>query len=203
VSAQPGLCGVVLAAGEGRRFDPSGRSWKLLARMADGRTVLAASCEALVGQVDEIVVVVSDREAEARAALAGMPVRFVSCDHAIAGPGASIKCGVRSSDPATGWLIALADMPWSRPSTIAGVAAALTRGALIARPVHRGMAGHPVGFSRSMRAALLAIDDSRGAATLCEPDGGMIRIEVDDPGCVADVDLPADLGESGRVSSTR
>ncbi|HRO61452.1 MAG TPA: hypothetical protein PK177_20220 [Burkholderiaceae bacterium] len=39
VSQAPALTALVLAAGEGRRFDPSGRRWKLAEALPDGRAI--------------------------------------------------------------------------------------------------------------------------------------------------------------------
>ena len=54
----------------------------------------------------------------------------------------------RRSQP--GWVVALADMPWIRTETIAAVADALARGAMIAAPDYAGVRGHPVGFAATL-----------------------------------------------------
>ena len=55
VAAPPALTALVLAAGAGQRFDPSGRRWKLVEPLPDGRTVVRASCENLLGHVDDVI----------------------------------------------------------------------------------------------------------------------------------------------------
>ncbi|MFP5405389.1 MAG: NTP transferase domain-containing protein, partial [Gammaproteobacteria bacterium] len=157
MSLVPDISALVLAGGAGRRFDPSGRRWKLTQALPDGRAVLRASCEALIGQVCEVVVVHQAREAEVRRALDGLPVGRVRCAQAAAGMGATLKCGVFSTRPSTGWLIALGDMPFVAPSTVAAVCEAMRRGALVVRPVFDGRPGHPVGFRTTLREELLAI----------------------------------------------
>lgn len=196
------VCALVLAAGEGRRFDPDGRAWKLAAPLPDGRPVLRAACEALVGLADEIVVVCGARQPEAERLLAGLAVRLLRCPEAALGMGATLKCGVRETRPSLGWLVALGDMPFVSRATHAAVRARLEAGAAIARPFVEGppghplagRAGHPVGFAASLRPRLLAIGDEAGAAALLrESPDALARVRCDDPGCVSDVDVPADL----------
>ena len=50
---------------------------------------------------------------------------MIECPRAQEGMGASLACGVMASPDASGWIVALADMPWIRPATIQSVAAAL------------------------------------------------------------------------------
>jgi len=188
------VCALVLAAGEGRRFDPSGGVWKLAAPLPDGRPVLRAACEALAGAADEIVVVCGARHDAVADILAGLPVRLLACPDARLGMGASLRCGVSETRPSKGWLVALGDMPFVSPTTHAAVRAQLDAGAEIARPVFRGRPGHPVGFSVRQRSRLLAIADEGGAAGLLrESPGLLVAVACADPGCVADVDLPGDL----------
>ena len=62
------------------------------------------------------------------------------------------------------------------------------------RPFYRGGPGHPVGVSGALQAELLALPDHAGAAALLKRhSGGVVRIDVDDAGCVADIDYPSDL----------
>jgi molybdenum cofactor cytidylyltransferase len=195
---QPALCALVLAAGEGRRFDPTGRTWKLVEPLADSRPVIRAVCENLTAFVDELVVVCGEHEAEAVDALAGLPVRSVRCAEAAAGMGATIKCGIRATDPSIGWLVALADMPFVSSRTLAALCEALRSGAPIVRPMFGGRPGHPVGFAASLRGELLGIDDRGGASALVRRRAAhVVQLATDDPGCVHDIDLPADLKRFG------
>ncbi len=194
MSDVPVICALVLAAGVGRRFDPSGQRWKLAEALADGRVVLRASCAALIGHVDEVAVVHEAHEAEVTRALDDLPVRQVRCARAAVGIGATLKCGVLATRPLTGWLIALGDMPFIAPATLAAVCEALRRGARVVRPEFAGRPGHPVGFHVALREQLLAIDDQAGAAALLRRHGQqVVRLTLDDPGCVRDIDTPADL----------
>jgi molybdenum cofactor cytidylyltransferase len=198
--AAPRLTALVLAAGEGKRFDPSGRRWKLVEALPDGRPIVRGSCENLLGQVDEIVVVSGERESELAYALAGLPLRFAHCTSAAAGMGASLKCGLRATAPSVGWLLALADMPFVATATLASLASRLQEGATIVRPAFAGQPGHPVGFAAALRERLLAIDDSAGAAALVRSLADQVLVlPVDDPGCVRDIDRPADIPHDSRT----
>jgi molybdenum cofactor cytidylyltransferase len=106
--------------------------------------------------------------------------------------GHSIACGVAASAEADGWLVALGDMPWVRPESIAAVAAALAQGAAVARPVYAGVAGHPVGFSAAYAEGLMALTGDLGARLLLRSTS-VTELGVEDPGVVRDVDRPLDL----------
>ena len=98
---------------------------------------------------------------------------------------------------AAGWVVALADMPWIAPGSIARVAAAIAAGATVAAPFHRGERGHPVGFARSCYAELAALTGDEGAkAIVASHRDSIVRIDVDDSGTVRDVDTPANLTEA-------
>src|SRR5947208_4959013 len=80
----------------------------------------------------------------------------------------SLACGVQATPDADGWLVALADMPWIKPSTIRTLAAALTAGADIVAPSYNGERGHPVGFARRHYAALSALTGDEGARAIVQ-----------------------------------
>jgi molybdenum cofactor cytidylyltransferase len=183
------IVGILLAAGRGERFGGD----KLLARIGDD-TIGGAACRNLAAAVPAVIAVVRPGDARLAAALAGGGARVIECADADDGMGASLACGVRSAGDADGWLIALADMPWIAPATVARVAAAIERGALVAAPFHRGRRGHPVGFGRACAAALAALTGDDGAkAVVAAHAGEMLRLDVDDPGVLRDIDTPQDL----------
>jgi molybdenum cofactor cytidylyltransferase len=112
------------------------------------------------------------------------------------GLGASLAAGIAASSDAQGWIVALGDMPFIEPATIAAVRRRLEDGALIAAPAVRasGQRGHPVGFSRALRDELAALDGDEGARSVIARHRGEIAlVEVDDAGVVNDIDTPADL----------
>jgi molybdenum cofactor cytidylyltransferase len=108
--------------------------------------------------------------------------------------GTSLSWGVRAAPLAAGWVIALADMPWIAPATVARVADALRRGSGLAAPVHRGERGHPVGISARFYGDLVTLSGDEGARRLLAAHAPAIeRIAVNDPGVLRDVDTARDL----------
>lgn len=94
-------------------------------------------------------------------------------------------------------MIALADMPWINPVTIAQVADALRSGAPIAAPAWQGQRGHPVGFSQAFGAELAALTGDGGAKSLIQVYRERVRlVDCADPGVLRDIDAPEDLHNS-------
>lgn len=104
--------------------------------------------------------------------------------------GDSIAAGVAAQPGWSGWLVMLADMPWLQLSTVKRIRQALAF-ADIVRPQWRLQVGHPVGFSAGVREALLNLQGQQGARSILSGAPPLL-LEVDDPGCVRDVDVPAD-----------
>ncbi len=196
MTVRPAIVGVLLAAGIGRRYDPSGKRLKLLeaAPATADVPIAVAALRRLRAAVSDVVAVVrpADDTAQQRLhrLLADEGVRLAICPDACGGMGHSLACGVRARGDAAGWVIALADMPAVSPSTVGAVRDALARGHQSAAPVHRGQRGHPVGFGRACRAELLALTGDAGARSVLATHPPLL-IEVDDPGCLLDVDAPA------------
>lgn len=191
---QLGIVGVLLAAGVGSRFDPTGRNFKLLARISGRKTLLQASAERLQADVDELVVVHGPRSLDSYADIGGMTARQFSCLHAEQGVGCTLKSAVASSAPVLGWLVALADMPFIAASTYTALCDALRQGALLARPVYKGQPGHPVALASSLCAELMALAPGQGAGPLFKAySDRAVHIVVDDAGCVEDIDTPEAL----------
>jgi molybdenum cofactor cytidylyltransferase len=108
--------------------------------------------------------------------------------------GASLACAARAAGRAGGYLVALADMPFIRRSTIAAVREALEGGAPLAAPYFRGRRGHPVGIAGRFFESLLDLRGDEGAKRLLgENEGRLLKIPVGDPGVLRDIDTPGDL----------
>lgn len=186
------IAGILLAAGKGSRFDPSGTRNKLLQPLDDGDPVAVASAKNLLAALPRVVAVVrpeSDALADALRAIGCMPTE---CAEAESGMAASLVHGLRHASDADGWVIALADMPHVSPDTIAALAAAIEHGADIAAPSYQGMRGNPVAFGRRHLPQLLLLQGDRGARELLK-EHPVVDVMVDDPGIVRDIDTPADL----------
>ena len=191
------LIGILLAAGRGARFGGA----KLLAPIpasthgvSAGTAVGAASCMHLVAALNDVVAVIRPGDSLLRRALQATGARIVECARADEGMGASLACGVAAAPDADGWVVALADMPWIAPITIAAIADAVRDGAEIAAPSWRGERGHPVGFGRPCWGLLAALTGDEGARSILASRQQAIRlVEVEDAAVVRDVDRPADL----------
>jgi molybdenum cofactor cytidylyltransferase len=192
-SSANSVVGILLAAGRGERFGGD----KLLARLGmapEAPGVGEVACRNLVAAIPNVVAVVRAGDARLAAVLATAGARVVPCADADDGMGASLACGVRATRDAGGWIIALADMPWLRVETIAAVAAAIAGGATVAAPFFHGRRGHPVGFGPACGAALAALSGDDGAkAVLAAHRDVIVRIDVDDPGTLRDIDTRQDL----------
>ncbi len=171
------VVGILLAAGRGRRFDPSGRSNKLLEYVV----------------LPTVIAVTPSADGGVATALRAAGCIVTACAHAERGMAASLVHGLRHSLPqAQGWIIGLADMPFVAPSTIAALRRALEQGAPIAAPVHDGRRGNPVAFSAVHLAELLALEGDQGARALLKTHA-VTEVSVDDAGIFRDIDTVADL----------
>lgn len=187
------MVGVLLAAGRGSRFDPSGERHKLLATLPGGEAVAAASARAMLAALPRVVAVVADGASPLAALLASAGCEVTVCARAADGMAASLVHALRHTlAQADGWVIGLADMPFVQSSTVSALAAAIANGATAAVPVFDGQRGNPVAFSARHRDALLALTGDQGARallrtlTVCE-------VPVADAGIRRDIDLPSDL----------
>ena len=134
--------------------------------------------------------------AELRRLLEEAGCEILESPHTVRGMGASLAAGVAASSDADGWIVALGDMPFIEPATIAAVRERLEHGALLAAPILRasGQRGHPVGFSRALHSALAAVVGDEGArSVIAQNREEILLVEVDDPGIVTDIDAPSDL----------
>ncbi len=203
VPASPdGVVGLLLAAGRSTRFGSN----KLCHLLPDGSPVGVRSALNLRAGAGAVLAVVRPDDHALQAALAAAGIDWLPCADAGAGMAASIACGVGATAGARGWLIALADMPYVRPATIAAVAQAIVAGAPLAAPFHAGRRGHPVGFGAAFGAQLCALRGDEGARQLIQRHAAALRrIDGDDAGVLADIDVPADVQpadeDGGRIGA--
>jgi molybdenum cofactor cytidylyltransferase len=180
------IVGLLLAAGSASRFG----SDKLRHRLPHGVPIAAQSLRTLQAELGEVFAVVKPGDA----GLFGEECRPVVCERAAEGMGASLACAVRAAGRRDGYLVALADMPFIRPTSIAAVRQALEQGAALAAPYFRTRRGHPVGIAGRFYEQLIALGGDEGAKKiLSEHAGQLVKIPVGDPGVIRDIDTPADL----------
>ena len=184
--------GLLLAAGRGSRFDPTGVEDKLLQRLADGRSVAATAAANLLAALPRVVAVVRPGATALVTELAGAGCEIVVCDDAASGMASSLVRGLTHGINAPGWVIALADMPRVQPQTIAALDAAIGAGADIAVPTYHGVHGNPVAFAPTHLPYLLRLQGDEGARSLLKKFF-VTDIMVEDAGVRLDIDTPADL----------
>ncbi|MGE3667976.1 MAG: NTP transferase domain-containing protein, partial [Steroidobacteraceae bacterium] len=173
------LVGLLLAAGSASRFG----SDKLQHVLMHGVPIAVQSARHLKTGVSRIVAVVRPGAPDTRQALEAEGCEVAVCDRASEGMGASLACAADAAGEADGFLVALADMPFVRPSSIAAVRDALVAGAPIVAPYFHGRRGHPVGIAGRFRAELLACAGDEGARKLLAAHAAeLVKIPVGDPG---------------------
>jgi len=182
--------GLLLAAGSATRFG----SDKLQHALPHGVAIAVQAARHLRAEIARVIAVVRPGADATARALAAEGCMVVVCEKAAEGMGASLACAARAAGAADGYLVALGDMPFVRPSTIAAVREALAAGALLAAPYWRARRGHPVGFAGSLRAELEALAGDEGAKrVLAAHEARLVKVPVGDPGAIRDIDRPADL----------
>ncbi len=180
---------LVLAAGRGERFAASGGTTHKLDALLGGVRVM-----------DHVLKVVRE---------SGFPCQVVRPDMlpnggVASGMGDSIAAGVAATSGAPGWLILPADLPLIRASTLRRIAAAAA--SAVAVPVFQGQRGHPVRFAADCGPELLSLEGNKGAAQLIRARvaiNSVAFIDVDDEGCVTDIDTLDDLRRAEALLAQR
>lgn len=179
-SEQPTV--IILAAGRGQRFSRSGGATHKLDALLDGVPVLERVLRSVTAS--------------------GLPYHIV---RPLGGPrsrmdgmGDSIARGVADTAQAAGWLILPGDLPLVRPRSLMAVAHGLMTHTVVL-PFWNGRQGHPVGFGRQCRAALMALGGDVGAAAIVREhrQAGTARmLPLNDPGITMDIDTLGDLAQA-------
>lgn len=189
------IVGILLAAGKGVRFDPSGAQNKLLQTTMSGEKVVIAAATALLSALPLVTAVVRDVNDAVAVELSNLGCQLVACPDADQGMGISLVCALKQNRHAAGWVIGLGDMPGVQTTTIAALADELRNGADIVVPFYKGTRGNPVGFGAKHISELLLLAGDQGARALLKTHP-LTRVEVNDPGIHYDIDTSADMGSS-------
>ena len=185
-----GVTAVVPAAGRSTRFG----AMKLLADV-DGRQLIERTIAALLDAgVERVVVVSRDAAAFSGVALLGdRRVETIVNADPERGMFSSIQVGLAAA-PGRVVLVLPADMPFVSAATVAAVAGRAGATGAVVVPVHAGRRGHPIAIPQALCAALLALPPTTTLKDgLAASTAGTEPLDVDDPGVLRDVDVPADL----------
>ncbi|OZI22567.1 hypothetical protein CAL19_08570 [Bordetella genomosp. 7] len=195
--------GVLLAAGEGSRFraarphDGDG-AHKLLAALLDGRAVAQASASTLLSVLPDTIAVVGGQPPELATMLSRLGCSLLQAPPPPRGMGISLAAAARHllARPAPGGqlpgcVVALADMPWVRASTLHQLLQHAGPDRIVA-PAYQGRRGHPVVFGAAFLHELAGLEGDSGARALVARHGAL-EINCDDPGILMDIDVPQDL----------
>lgn len=191
------LVGLLLAGGRGSRFDPSGQADKLMALWrAEPIAVHAARRLRAIGH--PCFAVLGPDKPLLRQTLDAAGLITVVDPRVREGLGASLSVGMttileRLNPSAV--VVMLADMPAVRASTLTRLADAWRNrppGIAAAAPYLGTQRGHPVIFGGSVLRALCTLSGDRGAASVLG-SLAVLRVDVDDPGILSDIDTPEDL----------
>lgn len=186
------MTAILLAAGSAKRFG----SQKLLARLPDGRFVVEAAATNLVLAAGPVIAVTGQDDQLIRL-LNDCGCQVVVNPRAAEGMGTSLAAGVRAGAGAASWVIALGDMPYIRPQTIASVTGALNAENGIVIPVFDELRGHPVAFAGEFGDELMALLGDNGARSVVARHPDRVRLlPVEDAGVLADIDTTEDLERS-------
>ena len=170
---------IVLAAGRGERFAASGGTTHKLQALLAGKRVIDHVLDAVKAS--------------------GLAYHVVEADPSRPGMGDSIAAGVKATPSASAWLILPADLPLISSSTLCRIALAPI--CAITVPMYQGQRGHPVRFGSECAAGLLNLQGKQGADQLIRAQkatNSVAFIDVDDAGCVFDVDT---LGDFARAEA--
>lgn len=184
------ISGILLAAGTSQRYGSN----KLLVPIKNGVPMAVVAARNLLSAVDSITVVVNSDADVLVKLLKKEKLNIICCATAEKGMSESLKTGILNTTEASGWIIALADMPFIQTKTIHAVSKQLRKGMSIAAPYYNNRRGHPVGFSRQHQAELLSLDGDRGALSILEHHPSQIyKIDCNDPAIHNDIDTQADM----------
>lgn len=175
--------GIVLAAGEGRRFG----AVKQLAEL-EGRPLLehALMAMAAVRAIERVVLVLGAHAEEIRAAVGTGGAEVVLAPDWAEGPTHSLRAGLAALPEAEAVIVTLGDQPRLTPQVIARFAAAEGT----CRAAYAGQPGHPVRLTAAVARRLRERPPPGGARALLRSHP---LIEVGHLCRFGDVDTPAQL----------
>jgi molybdenum cofactor cytidylyltransferase len=144
----------------------------------------------------EIVVVLGHAAEEIRKRVPLEGARVVVNEDYRQGMGTSLRAGLAAVDPRSeAALIVLADQPFIRPATLDRLIEQYEANRpQIAIPVYRGFRGNPVLLDRSVFPEVMELQGDIGCRAIFGSHlENILKVPVEDPGILADIDETADL----------
>lgn len=189
---------ILPAAGQSRRM----RSAKLLLPWRGGVVMESVLSTWRQTAVEAVVVVVAPREVRLAELCLTAGAHVVEAPTQPPDMKASVRLGLMHIEaqfaPAADdvWLLAPADMPLLQAATVDGLIAAWrnespSTGGAIFVASHRGRRGHPALFPWTLKDAVFELHENEGIDALLRRYQ-VTPVEVDDPGCLTDLDTPED-----------
>ena len=177
---------IVLAAGFSTRFGSN----KLLAKLANGNTVIAQTTQRINAALANSVLVTRP---ELAPMLSACDIELRVFDHAERGLGATLAYAMEFAQAWSGCLICLADMPFIAPSTYQALAEQITDDGIVI-PSFESREGNPVGFGKRWFPQLAELDgDSGGRCLIKANPQSVIYFPTDDQAVLNDIDTAEDL----------
>jgi molybdenum cofactor cytidylyltransferase len=186
--------GVILAAGRGRRF--GGTKQLALWDCADGpKPLVAAAYDSIRPVCDDMIVVLDHETDVVAAALENRPFHRVDSDPD--GPMVeSIRAGLKEAqkiDSRASVILQPGDHPAVSPSTLERLMGMLYESTHAVIPEYQGRGGHPILIPAAIIDMIIRFQMTTvGLNTFWNPST-CLRIKVDDPSILRDIDTPGDL----------
>ena len=195
LSAHRKITGIILAAGRSTRMEKT----KQLLPFGDS-TILGTVIEnALESDLDGITLVLGHEHKKIKNSLKeqfrSYRFRIVVNPDYEKGQSTSLICGIKSIDSKTdAAMFLLGDLPCVGPRTIDQIISGFDPAfSDIVVPCFKGKRGNPVIISQALFPELETISADTGARTLFSKyQNRLLKIEVDDPGILMDIDTPDD-----------
>lgn len=188
--------GILLAAGFGRRFqaDATMQQDKLLATLPNQHSVLSQSAQVLIQALPNSIAVVQAHQVERINILNTLGFQVIKSERAQDGMAYAIADAVKSSATASGWLIALADMPWVSDALIRTMLTKMEQPNTVVAPRFNGKRGQPVAFGKNWYDQLVNLKGDTGARELLSK-ANINWVNWHDASIFLDVDTPNDLAQ--------
>lgn len=184
------IAALVLAAGESQRF---GGEPKALVEVGPSPAVRRLAEICLGEGYDPVVVVVGPHRAPIAHRLNGLPVEVVEAERWFEGRTASVQAGLDAIPASRDVLFWPVDHPFVLATTVETLESVADRDLLGVWfiPTYAGRGGHPVLWRSAVRTDLFELRPDAPIRALLPEFGPQVRrVEVDDPGVVANIDTP-------------